>query len=53
MTRRTARIALVLTLGVCAAALVPFFGDPNPQVALAALAAWALLIIAMITVKKP
>ncbi|MGW2724815.1 hypothetical protein [Streptomyces sp. NPDC001492] len=48
---RKARIALLIALGCAALAMVPFWGDPNTPVAIAAFTAWACLIIAMCKVR--
>jgi membrane protein YdbS with pleckstrin-like domain len=47
VTRHPARTALLLVLAVVASSMAFFFHDPNPQVAIAAIAAWAFLIVAI------
>ena len=50
---RLAAIGLMLLLAVAACLTVPFFNDPNPAVALPALAAWVCLLIAIYKVRLP
>lgn len=53
MSRRTARIALMFALAVCASSMAYFFDSANPQVTLAAFAAWVLFIVAIVKVGRP
>lgn len=53
MTRQAARTVLLFVLAVCASSMAYFFDSANPQIALAALAAWAFFIVAIVKVRKP
>lgn len=50
---RLAGIVLLLLLAVAACLTVPFFDDPNPGAAIAALTAWACLLVAIYKVRLP
>lgn len=51
MTRRVARACLLVVLAIGACAMVVFFNDPNPQVAIAAFVAWACFLVAIYKVR--
>lgn len=53
MIRRAGHTALLLALAIGACVMVVFFNDPNPQVALCALAAWCCFLVAIWKAPRP
>lgn len=50
---RVARLTLLLALAAGTCSTVAFFDDPNPHVALAALATWCCFLVAIWKAPRP